>query len=224
MSVRELEDKLFTEWQGNRKGFVKDGVVSERDYLSSNPKIAFILKEVNSKEAGWKLTDFVAKGGQSQTWSNVARWVHGIRNIDSIQNWKFYSKEKTDELRVDVLKSICIINLMKSPGTHTTNNATLDKVANEDKEFIQRQFKLYEPDLTICGGTGWLFKRVAGFDSLELKQTKRGIQYFNLEQNKYVVWFAHPEARIQDSLLHYGLLDAIKEIYAGLWPEWNAKT
>lgn len=215
MSIRESEKELFTEWEGKRKGFVRDGVVSESDYLSSKPKIAFILKEVNSNDAGWDLRKFVAKGGQPQTWSNVARWVHGIRNREPMQNWSAYLDSIiTKEFRTDVLKSVCIINLKKSPGTHTTDYATLDKVANEDKEFIQRQFKLYEPDLTICGGTGWLFKRVAGFDSLELKQTKRGIQYFTPEQNKYVIWFAHPEARIQDSLLHYGLLDAIKEIYA----------
>jgi hypothetical protein len=50
MSVRELEDKLFAEWEGERKGFVKDGIVSEHDYFQSTPKIVFILKEVNSKE------------------------------------------------------------------------------------------------------------------------------------------------------------------------------
>jgi hypothetical protein len=214
MSICELENKLFAEWQGKRKGFVKDGVVSEDDYLSSKPKIALILKEVNSKDDGWNLIDFVREGARPQTWNNVARWVHGIRNRESMQNWSYYSDSKmTNEFRTDMLKSICIINLKKSPGTHTTDNATLDKVAKEDKEFIQRQFKIYEPDLTICGGTGGLFKEVLGFGSLELKQTKRGIQYFNPEQNKYVVCFAHPEARIQDSLLHYGLLDAINEIY-----------
>jgi len=73
MSILESEKKLFTEWEGKRKGFVKDGVVLERDYLSSNPKIAFILKEVNSKDVGWDLREFVKQGGQPRTWNNVAR-------------------------------------------------------------------------------------------------------------------------------------------------------
>ena len=68
MSIRESENRLFTEWQGKRKGFVKDGVVSEHYYFRSTPKIVFILKEVNSKDAGWDLRKFVAKGGQPQTW------------------------------------------------------------------------------------------------------------------------------------------------------------
>ena len=68
MSIQKSEKELFTEWEGKRKGFVKDGVVSERDYLQSTPKIVFILKEVNSKDAGWDLRKFVAKGGQPQTW------------------------------------------------------------------------------------------------------------------------------------------------------------
>jgi hypothetical protein len=213
MSIQELQNNLFAEWQGKRKGFVKDGVVSEDDYLSSSPKIAFILKEVNDNDGGeWDLRQFVSDGGRSQTWNNIARWTHAIRNMTSEYDWSFYS-EITNQFRIDTLKSICAINLKKSPGTHTANNATLNTVANEDKDFIKKQFHICSPDLTICCGTGGLFKEVLGFGSLELKQTKRGIQYFNPEQNKYVVCFAHPEARIQDSLLHYGLLDAINEIY-----------
>jgi len=214
MNIRESETSLFNEWQDNRKGFVKDGVVSVNDYLSLNPKIAFIFKEVNDRSGGgWDLREFIAKGGLPQTWDNVARWVHGIRNINSIPDWSYYSKI-TNEFRVDVLKSICAINLKKSPGTHTTDKATLDTVANEDKILIQKQYQIYNPDLTICGGTGDLFKRVAGFGQKKWKTTKRGIRYFERESNKYVVSFAHPEARVQDSLLVYGLLDTINEISA----------
>lgn len=218
MNIKESENELFEEWKGDRKGFVKDGIVSEQDYLSSKPKIVFILKEVNDPDGGglkwysWDLREFVKEGGRSQTWDNIARWVHGIRNIEFIPDWSFY-KEITNEFRIETLKSTCIINLKKSPGTHTTDYSTLNKVANEDKQLIQRQYQLYDPDLTICGGTGDLFKWVAGFEEIEWKTTKRGVWYFERESKKYVVSFAHPEARVQKSLLVYGLFDAISEIY-----------
>ncbi len=214
MNIYEAEELLFERWKENREGFVRDGVVSESDYLASNPKVAFILKEVNDQGGGgWDLRKFISEGGRPQTWDNITRWVHGIRNLDSIPNWEFYSGISND-LRVATLKSICAINLKKSPGTHTTDHAALNVVANEDKEFIRKQYSIYNPDLTICGGTGDLFKLVAGHGTNEWRITKRGIRWYEREANKYVVSFAHPEARVQSSLLVYGLLDAVQEIYA----------
>ena len=47
---------------------------------------------------------------------------------------------------------------------------------------------------------------------LEWQQTSRGIQYF-IDKNKRVyVSYCHPEARVPDNLLYYGLIDAVKEI------------
>ncbi len=214
MSISDQEEQLFSQWQGSRERFVRDGVVSEKDYLESNPKIAFILKEVNdTNEGGWDLRKFIAEGACPKTWDNIARWVHGIRNRRSIPDWSFYS-QITKEFRIEILRSICAINLKKSPGTHTTDPALLKAVANEDRVYIQRQYEIYDPDLTICGGTGDLFKSVVGHDSKEWKPTGRGIQWYERDDNKYVVSFSHPEARVHSPLLVYGLLDAINEIYA----------
>lgn len=106
------------------------------------------------------------------------------------------------------------MNLKKSPGTHITDHASLKTIANEDKEYISRQYSIYDPDLTICGGTGDLFKGIIGHETLKRQRTKRGIWWYERSPQKYVVSFAHPEARVQSPLLVYGLLDAIKEILA----------
>ncbi len=188
--------------------------MSEADYLNTLPKIAIILKEVNDPAGGgWDLREFLSKGGRSQTWNNVTRWVHGIRNLGSLPNWDFHA-EITNEFRSETLKSICAINLEKSPGTYTTDYASLDAVANEDKEYIRRQYSIYDPDLSICGGTGYLFKSVVGHESHKWSTTKRGIYWYGRDSNKYVVHFSHPEARVYNPLLVYGLIDAIKEILA----------
>ncbi|MBC8552287.1 MAG: hypothetical protein H8D23_21870 [Candidatus Brocadiales bacterium] len=212
MSIQQIEKLLFEQWQINREGFVRDGVVSETDYLSSLPKIVLILKEVNDPNGGgWDLRKFIADGGRPQTWDNIARWVYGIRNLTQLPNWDYFSKIN-NEFRIENLKSICVINLKKSPGTHTTNYASLEAVANEDKDNIRKQYSIYNPDVTICGGTGNLFKKVVGHESNEWRMTKKGIWWYERENRKYVVSFAHPEARVQSSLLVYGLLDAIREI------------
>ena len=56
MTIVAKEDFLFRSWRKDRPGFVKDGVVSEQDYLASSPSIVFILKEVNDPGCGgWDL-------------------------------------------------------------------------------------------------------------------------------------------------------------------------
>lgn len=214
MSISAQEEELFKLWEGGREGFVRDGVVSESDCLASQSKIVFVLKEVNDLGGGgWDLREFLAEGGRTQTWNNIARWVHCIRNRQNIPSWDIYS-EMSNDLRVEILKSICALNLKKSPGTHTTDIVSLNAVAEEDKDYIQRQYSIYDPDLTICGGTGDLFKWVAGHQEKKWQQTKRGIWWYERSDRKYVVSFSHPEARVHSPLLVYGLLDAVNEILA----------
>tara|TARA_R110000782_G_scaffold268615_3_gene365273 strand:+ start:2719 stop:3372 length:654 start_codon:yes stop_codon:yes gene_type:complete len=214
MSIRASEEQLFVEWEAKRVGFVRDGVASEKSYKSSQPRIAFILKEVNDLGGGgWDLREFIYEGGRPQTWNNVSRWIHGIRNRQEIPEWKFY-EEISEEFRKELLSSICAMNLKKSPGTHTTEYTSLYAVANEDKKYIQNQYSIYDPELTICCGTGELFKEVAEHESKEWKMTTRGIWWYERESGKFVISYAHPEARVQNSLLLYGLIDAVNEIYS----------
>lgn len=103
------------------------------------------------------------------------------------------------------------MNLKKSPGGSTADPKALKKVATEDAPYIREQFAIYDPDITVCGGTGGLFHdRV--HPGMDWRQTKRGIWWYGRNADKFVVAFPHPEARVQDSLLLYALLDAIKEI------------
>lgn len=210
------EEELFKEWKKKRESFVPDGAVSERDYLKSCPKIAFILKEANDPGDDFDLRQFLWEdGGRWQTWNNVARWVHGIRNLPSECSWSFY--EKIDKgFRRQVLRGIVAMNLKKSPGGANTRYADLERVAREDAEYIQKQYSIYNPDITICGGvntTAEIFQELVHPEmNRKWKQTTRGIWWYRRSTQKCVVAFSHPAVRGQDALLLYALLDAIKEI------------
>lgn len=218
MSIKEQEKELFEEWKENRKPFVADGVVSEEYF--KNPKIVFILKEVNDpNDDEWDLREYLRgeydKNGDepvAQTWNNVARWVHGIRKINSIPDWEDYPKIDV-KFRKDVLKSICVMNLKKSPGIHTTNYDELKKVAEEDRVFIQRQYNIYKPDITICCGRGYLFRSVIGDGKIKWETTNRDVKWYKQKSNSIVISYFHPQARIKSSLMLYSLLDAVHEIY-----------
>jgi hypothetical protein len=212
MSITEQELALFDGWKGNREGFVFDGVVSEVDYNNSKTKICFVLKEVNDEGGGgWDLSEFIRNGAQSPTWDNITRWVKCIQNSKEDIKWKLL-ENVTEEDRAKLLRPICAMNLKKSPGSHTTARASFDKVVSEDKSFIKRQYAIYSPEITICGGTGWDLRYALDLNDGEVFETSRGIKWFMNAQNKPVIMFPHPAARVQDSLLVYGLIDAVREI------------
>ena len=216
MRIQDREKQLFEEWSKNRKGFVADGVIDENAYLNSCPRLMFILKEVNDPDGGnWDLREFIRDGAREQTWSNITRWTYGIRSIEKDIAWDNL-QQITEEQRKEILKSICAINLKKSPGGHTTNKDILATVAFEDKIYFKEQFSFYDPDLVICCGSvvSRLFHNLVS-SQLEpkWKMTKRGIWYHEYAKNKYVIEFSHPEARVADCFLYYGLIDAVREIW-----------
>lgn len=215
MSIRSQEEQLFSVWSSGRADFVTDGLADERLYLESETKLLFVLKEVNDLGGGgWDLREFVRCGGRAQTWNNITRWVEGIRNLPRDLTWE--SLETVDEPRRQAaLPSIAAINLRKSPGGHTTDAARLAEDAEEDREFINRQVALYDPDYVICCGTSDLFHFLVEFPKPpEWKRTARGVWYHEPIARKYVIAYSHPEARCASYLLHYGLVDAIREIGA----------
>ena len=85
------------------------------------------------------------------------------------------------------------MNLKKSPGGPTTNSAALATVARQDKDYIRRQYDLYDPDITICGGVGVgkLFREAVGHQMM-WQETTRGVWWYERNARKYVVSFSHP--------------------------------
>lgn len=184
--------------------------------MESSLKVMFVLKEVNDPDGGnWDLREFISEGARSQTWNNITRWNFGIQNMNKTINWKEI-KDINEGQRKEFLKSICAINLKKSPGIHTTNNKELSEIANEDKEFLKKQFNIYSPNLIICCGSvvsSLLHDLIEFSKKPDWNMTARGIWYHEYQKNKYIIQYSHPEARVADCLLYYGLLDAVNEIY-----------
>ena len=46
---------------------------------------------------------------------------------------------------------------------------------------------------------------------IDWKMTTRGVWYFK-DEDKIVIAFSHPAARVKDCYLYYALLDAVREI------------
>ena len=152
--------------------------------------------------------------------TNVGQYYEmgkGIRKLPEEIQWENLS-EITIEQRRETLKSICAINLKKSPGGHTTNNQSLWDTSAENREPLRKQFDLYDSDLVVCCGrvTTKIFHHLIDFGSEpDWVMTYRGIWYHEYRAGHFIMDYAHPEARVSDCLLHYGLIDAVKEIWKG---------
>lgn len=219
MKIREIEDKLFKEWSAVCPGVVSDGIVDEDEYNKAKVKVLFLLKEVNDPKGGeWDLRDFLKNGGRSQTWDNITRWLIGINNLPDHIPWNDL-ETITRFQRRSYLKQIIAMNLKKSPGHHTTDNIALTSEAMSDTERLNHQFALYEPDLIICCGSiveELAHRLLNGLKKPNWKQSSRGVWYHEKESGKFVISYAHPEARVANNLLYYGLIDSLREIIAVL--------
>ena len=215
MKISEKEDLLFAEWREKRPDLVADGIADEQAYSASPIKLLFVLKEVNDPDGGgWDLREFICAGGRPQTWNNITRWTEGIQQLSKDSPWS--DLESIDERRrKQALSSIAAINLKKTPGGHTTDIDGLAATATEDREFLNRQMGLYDPDIIICCGAATsdiLHSLIHFSDEPFWKMTRRGVWFHEFRPGKYVIRYEHPEARVADCLLYYGFIDAVREI------------
>lgn len=213
MGIYDNEEELFGLWRADIPGFVMDGAVDPEAYLSSRPKILFLLKEVNDQDGGgWCLREFLRNAGRPQTWSNVARWIQGIRNSPAEMPWNSI-RDITDEQRRCLLRTVAAVNLKKTPGGHTADTSDLWNVVRRDAEYLRQQFSFYSADLVICCGVAEVFKtHIEPASRPKWISTTRGFEFLEYSQGKFVVDYVHPAARVRENLLYYGLIDALREI------------
>lgn len=210
-SRTDREQRLFEEWRLECPGLIPDGLVDEEQYDSSPRKLLFLMKEVNGGR-DWDLRDFLRAGGRPATWDNIARWTQGLHNLDREYGWAELERDN-DARRLELLKKICVVNVKKVPGGHTSEAKQIHTAGKENAEWLRQQISIYRPELIICCGTERDYSEIIG-NRPDWHMTGRGVLYAQ-EQDRIVISYAHPEARVRDCLLYYGLIDAAKEICEG---------
>jgi hypothetical protein len=215
MQLLEQEEELFTRWRAQVPGFVADGAVDPMAYAQSKPRILLLLKEVNDPGGGgWCLRAFLRQGGRAETWDSVARWLYAIRRLPHEVPWEEL-REVTNEMRCEHLRSIAAVNLKKIPGGHTTVARLFRLAAQQHAEYLRQQFAIYKAEIVICCGSAVknAFDEFIKADGAPpWQRTSRGVEFIEYADGKMVIGYSHPEARVAPNLIHYGLVDAIREI------------
>lgn len=203
------ENKLFDVWLNQVEGFIPDGCANPYKYCCAPVKLLFVLKEVNGGK-NWDLRTFMKNGARKRTWNVVARWTENIFNLNNNYLWHDFL-DGNDDRRNRMLSQICAINLKKTPGKFVANSNEIKDAVVYNKAFLKKQLELYKPDIIILCGTEEFYKILIE-NQPQWKMTSRGIWYYIDKNDTIVIDYLHPEARTKACLLHYGLIDAIREI------------
>jgi hypothetical protein len=147
---------------------ITDGVVDIDRYLSSSPRMLWILKEPwealkdGEGSGGWSLTQNLIpeliserKIGGIPTYRKMAYVTYSVLN-----NFATYSDipYATVDPRVgESLKSIAYINVKKFPGKTTSSAANIASYYRRNREVLKKQIATINPEIVITGNIIHLF-------------------------------------------------------------------
>ena len=101
--------------------------------------------------------------------------------------------------------------MKKTSGKDVSDNSAVFESAINNREMLKKQIELCKPDFVICCGTDYAYTKIMETKP-QWKSTKHGIWYYTEPSGTVVVAFSHPEARVKECMLHYSLMDAIRDI------------
>ncbi len=172
--MKKAQDKIHEEIEKTelaRKNLkpMCDGVADIPQYLSSKPKIMWILKEPydgftksGKPEGGdWKFTDWFKEStfwdevdpGNKRTFRTIAAVSYNLHH-----NTKFLQAELDSKEIQDELKSVAYINTSKMPRQTNSSDNLWKSHYSDWKDILLEQIKLYEPDVIIFGKTFDVYK------------------------------------------------------------------
>ncbi len=206
---------LFAEWrehlaQGNLP-FYEDGLARDSSYWETQPRVLFLLKEVNANQYvdAWNLFDVVGDGSIRDTWTVISYWTHGIHGGGL--PWRDVPDATPDNLR-KALSKIAVVNVNKCGGGATSIGAELWVAAYRDREFLRRQIRLYAPDIIIAGGTGDIARHLLFEEHWQDWNRHSDTVYWIRPSALETVLVStyHPQARIEHRKLYEDVLTGLK--------------
>ncbi len=202
----KILDKLFEEWKQRRGEEAKlmclDGIVCEKNYESTEPKLLFVAKEPNHPEG---------RGSDYRKWwlkevkyifsKRLCLWAYGVWNdFPSLSEFD----AKADEL--ELIRSISFMNLKKVGGTGSADPEKIRFITDRDKELLRRQIEIIDPDV-IIGGVGDSSLWSLLFPGIALQDCGFDIHVARVRRVR-VIDFYHPSHRVPRAM-SYSLLGRV---------------
>ena len=207
--------ELWKRWdisQG-KKRFIYDGIVNPAVYDACPLKVCFLMEECYFEES-----DFDSDPtGISHHWNKYIS-INGnhysydlVANLREERPWYMYhrvayiTKTILKELEAAYsneapLQSIAVLNMKKSDGVCPSDLAEIKSIVSQDRELIQKELELLDPDVIVCGRITDICLQEKLFDTLgDIKEicsfkTNSGFQKAYRCGNKIIFDMWHPSA------------------------------
>ena len=169
----EMHDKIFNHAKENNLIKQKpllmpiyDGVADIKAYISSNPKIMWILKEPyddftstgKARGGDWYFTEHFKN---TNVWKDQDMWKLMIQINYAIRNnlkWKELDYIENNSEMAEELKKTAYINISKMPANTISPNDHIRTCYTIWKKILFEQINIYKPDVIIFGYTFQFFK------------------------------------------------------------------
>lgn len=153
---------------------ISDGVADIEMYLSSSPRVMWILKEPFDDEGGYSMPDDIKEKGelmsckidQIPTYQGMVYVMEGLRT-----GLDYNSMRESKDMPLH-LQNIAYININKMPakGGRRSNYSLLPYYENW-KQITLKQIEAYSPEVIIFGNTYHLFQNDGVFfDSVDISK------------------------------------------------------
>ncbi len=204
----QAENRLFTTWQQRQPTLLRDGALGgeHSTYLDQPVRILFVLKEPNDSGGRWSgngadLRLHAAAFADLRSTFPVLLLLALLAQQASLDPSLCLPFETAREQlrdrnrRVELLESIALVNLKKTPGGPVCNDRSLIGSVSSDGDLLLRQLALYNPHLTIAGGSSvhTLLAQLTGH-VIESARTPRTRPFFVDPRLGLCLSFFHPQA------------------------------
>ncbi len=181
---------------------IHDGIVDIDEYLSSETKIMWILKEVHSvgDNGEWDLraelrnlkneTGTAIRDRWAGTFNPIVYITYGILNE---KLWDEIPNTWDDPKIIDILNKIAYVNVKKVSGMSTANHNELKEFHRSYGQILRKQIDVFLPDVIICGNVLEIIDYF-GNDYIEIRDENM-IFYQSKSGNHILIDTYHPYNR-----------------------------
>jgi hypothetical protein len=158
--INEKLHDLYLHYYGEdyKEKIISGGVVNENAYLSSKPRVIFVLKEAHTKKVGWSIPERlmiqVERGANgfeknyAYTWNQAGAWAYAIHS--GFRDLKELGKP---EIIAEGIRTIGMTNLKKTGGGPFAVPKEIQNRAYSDADVWQKEIEIMDPDIIVCGRT-----------------------------------------------------------------------
>lgn len=158
---------------------ITDGVCDFEGYLSTKPKVMWILKEPNDQcsngklaGGGWSIVEEsfgndIEGTAKQPTWQAIIYVMYGYQH-GLMYNDMEYIHDNKDMAKV--MRHIAYLNVSKMPGYNTSSKEGIEQCYRQWKPILDRQIETYNPDVIIFGYTFEHFRNYFGEEKQSLEK------------------------------------------------------